>query len=120
MPSGQKLKPQPSASDVTARYAAARQRHRARQFAFAQALYQQVLAVEPDHLGSLYHLAILAIETGRPRLAIELLARVIARRAAPDAHYHLALALQAERGPAAAAAPHREAVALKPDYAEAQ
>src|ERR1700722_12968343 len=120
MPSGQKPRPQPSVCDVTALYAAAREHHRARQFASAQALYQQVLAVEPDHLGSLYHLAILAIETGRPRVAIELLTRVIARRAAPDAHYHLALALQSGGRLAEAEAHYREATPLKPDYAGAQ
>src|ERR1700722_2643959 len=120
MPSGQKPTPQPSVCDVTALYAAAREHHRARQFASAQALYQQVVAGEPDHLRRLYHLAPLAIETGRPRVAIELLTRVIARRAAPDAHYHLALALQSERRLAEAEAHYREATALKPDYAEAQ
>ena len=120
MSNGREQGPQRSAADVTALYAAARKHHRERNLAAAQALYEQVRALAPEHLGNLYHLGILALETGRPRAAIDLLTRVIARRAAPDAHYHLALALQSERRLAEAEAHYREATALKPDYAEAQ
>ena len=120
MPSGLEPGPQQSAPDVTALYAAARKHHRERNLAAARALYEQVRALAPEHPGNLYHLAILALETARPRIAIDLLARVIAQRDAPDAHYHLALALQMERRLAEAETHYRQAVALKPDYVEAQ
>jgi protein O-GlcNAc transferase len=111
--------PEPSAPEVAALFAAARAQHRAGQLAAAHALYRQTLAADPDHLGSLYFLGILAIETGRPADAIDVLTRVVARREAPDAHYHLALALQAERRLDTAETHYRKAVAIKPDYAEA-
>src|ERR1700680_3101309 len=108
-----------SPSDPAALFAAARRHHQAGQFAPAQDLYRQVLAADPHHLGSLYHLGILAIQTGRHSDALALLGRVVAaNEGAPDAHYHLALALQSGRRLAEAAAHYRRAAALKPDYAE--
>jgi predicted O-linked N-acetylglucosamine transferase (SPINDLY family) len=53
--------------------------HRANDFARAEKLYEQVLALEGDHLLALHLLAAIRLETGRYRSAIELLKRAIAR-----------------------------------------
>jgi tetratricopeptide (TPR) repeat protein len=101
-------------------FAAARRHHQAGQFPDAQKLYEHALRIEPEHFGSLYAFGILALQTGRPGLAADLVGRAVARRSGvPDAHYHLALALEMQRRHADAAAHYRRAVAIKPDYAEA-
>src|SRR5689334_7034193 len=97
--------------------AAARGHHQAGRFADAETLYERALRVEPEHFGGLYAFGILALQTGRPALAADLIGRAVARRSGvPDAHYHLALAFEMQRRHADAVAHYRRAVALKPDY----
>jgi len=101
-------------------FAAARRHHQAGRFPVAQDLYERALRADPDDVATLYAFGILALQTARPTLAADLLGRAVARRdGAPDAHYHLALALEMQRRHAEATAHYRRAVALKPDYAEA-
>src|SRR5690242_19199176 len=57
-------------------------------------------------------------QAGRLPVAQDLYERAL-RADAPDAHYHLALALEMQRRHAEATAHYRRAIALKPDYAEA-
>jgi tetratricopeptide (TPR) repeat protein/SAM-dependent methyltransferase len=105
--------------NVAELFAAARAQHQSGHLGPAQSLYQQVLAADPAHFGSLYGLGILAIQAGQPRNAVDLLGRAVKRKDAPDVHYHLALAFALDRRAADATRHYRRAIALKPDYAEA-
>jgi tetratricopeptide (TPR) repeat protein/SAM-dependent methyltransferase len=105
--------------DANDLFAAGRRHHQAGQLGQAQNLYRQALDADPDHFGSLYCLGIVAIQVGQPATAVDLLGRAVRRRDVHDVHYHLALALAAERRLADATTHYRRAVALKPDYAEA-
>ena len=105
---------------AAALFAAAVQHHQAGRLAEAEPFYRQVLAADPGHVDSLHNLGLLAQQTGRGDLALDLIARAVALR--PDLavlHYSLggALKLQARLDHAVGA--YRQAIVLRPDYAEA-
>jgi len=101
--------------------AAAIRCHEAGALMEAERHYRGVLAADPNHAGVLHNLGILAIQTGRHQLAVELIGKAVARnRRMPNGHYNLALALEALGRDDDAAAHYRQAIALKRDYADAQ
>jgi len=96
------------------------QLHRAGALVQAEAAYRAVLAVEPNRVDCLHNLGILAIQTNRNELAVELIGRAVTlNRRLPDAEYNLGCALQACGRLADAIEHFGRAVALKPDYAAA-
>src|SRR5581483_3764479 len=84
----------PAASDGTIEQAIAL--HRAGRLTEAEAIYDQILAAEPDHARALHLRGVLDYQQGRNEAAIELIGRAIARNG-KDASFHsnLGLALQA-------------------------
>jgi predicted TPR repeat methyltransferase len=98
----------------------ARLQHRSGRLPEAEALYRQILTVEPRHAEALHLLGVLAGQTGRNEVAADFMRRAIALR--PDhaeAHKNLGVALKAAGKIDEAISAYREAIALKPDYAEA-
>jgi protein O-GlcNAc transferase len=95
--------------------AAAHEQHRAGNLAAAEKAYGEILRRQPRHAKTLHLLGVLALQTGRPEAAIELLER--AARIEPEDHEiqrNLARALaRAGRGEAATTALER-AAALSP------
>ncbi|HEY4821700.1 MAG TPA: tetratricopeptide repeat protein [Xanthobacteraceae bacterium] len=101
-------------------FAAAIRCHQAGALAEAEAHYRDVLTADPNHLGTLHNLGILAIQTGRNDMAADLIGKaVVLNRRAPDAHYNLAVALEALGRLDEAIVHYGEAAKLKTDYAEA-
>ncbi len=93
--------------------------HRAGRLPQAEALYRQILLVEPNHPDALHFLGVIAQQVGKNDIAVELISRAINRR--PDyveAHYNLGIALFAQGKLDKAAASYRQALTLKPDYAD--
>ncbi|HEY1542504.1 MAG TPA: tetratricopeptide repeat protein [Xanthobacteraceae bacterium] len=87
----------------------------------AERYYRGVLAADPNHAGVLHNLGILAIQTGRHQLAVDLIGKAVGRnRRMPDGHYNLAIALEALGREDDALPQYQQAIALKPDYADAQ
>jgi tetratricopeptide (TPR) repeat protein len=66
------------AADPAQMFAAALQSHRQRRMPEAEALYRQVLAVDPNHVDALHMLGVLAYQAGRPEAAVDLIGRAIA------------------------------------------
>ncbi len=67
--------PQPSVAELLA---AGLQHHQAGRLAEAEAHYQRVLGIMPDHADVLHLLGGVAYQTGRHKAAIELIGRAIA------------------------------------------
>lgn len=94
--------------------------HQAGRLAEAEALYKQILAVQPSHTGALHFLGVAAQQVGRNDLAVDLIGQSIAID--PNnatAHCNLGNALLARRHIDEAIAAYRRALQVKPDYAMA-
>jgi len=93
--------------------------HQAGRLAEAEAIYRQVLARFPDHADALHLLGILATQTGRPDVAIELIGRAITVNPTV-AEYHLNLGEAYRRSGQwdAAIASLSRSIELRPDDAE--
>jgi tetratricopeptide (TPR) repeat protein/SAM-dependent methyltransferase len=94
--------------------------HQAGQLSQAETLYRQVLAAVPDHLDGLNLLGVLALQTGRSELAVELIGKAIALNAkVPDFHNNMGEALR-RLGRLDQAIEHfTSAVDLEPAFGEA-
>jgi protein O-GlcNAc transferase len=107
-----------TAADVA--FARAGQMHQAGRLAEAETLCREALGVDPHHAPSLHLLGVLALQTGQPALAADLIGRAISAdtRSAPY-HNNLGMALRALDRAHDAEVSFRNALALKPDYRRA-
>jgi predicted TPR repeat methyltransferase len=105
---------------ITEQFAVAISHHKAGRLAQAESFYRQICTADPHHVGSLHFLGVLAGQTGRNDLAIDLIGRALALK--PDyveAHYNLGRALTMQGKLTEAMAHFERAVTLKPGYTEA-
>ncbi len=94
--------------------------HEAGNLTEAEGLYREILRQEPEHPDALYFLGVLAHQAGRPEAALDLLARVGTHNKR-NAFYHMTLGnIYRSLGRLdEAARALREALRIKPDFAEA-
>ena len=108
---------QTAAPQLQAVYDAALQHHNAGHLNEAEFLYRQALALNPRHADSLHLLGVVAYQTARADLAVEMIAKAIAINAkAASYHCNLGNALRQQERLDEAAASYRNALKLKPDY----
>ena len=108
------------AGNTAERFAVAQKLHQAGQLAQAEAIYRQILTMDPRHAGSLHLLGGIALQTGHNEAAIDLIRKaIVLNRRIPAFHCDLGTALQHQGKSDEAAKSYRQALALKPDYAEA-
>jgi len=112
----------PAMSRVTVEHAMqlALDHQRAGRLLEAEAIYRQILAVQPNHPDSLFLLGMIAQQVGHGQQAVNLLRRAIA--AAPNNpvfHCNLGLCLHSHGQIDQAIACYQCALELKPDYPEA-
>jgi tetratricopeptide (TPR) repeat protein len=94
--------------------------HQAGRLGEAEACYRRVLAAQPNHADALHLMGVVAHQTRRHDLAVELIGQAIKRNGRnPIYFYHLGVTLQDHGKPVEAIAAYRQAIRLKPDYAEA-
>ncbi|WP_158930248.1 tetratricopeptide repeat protein, partial [Acidisphaera sp. S103] len=101
-------------------FAAAVQHHQAGHLADAERLYRQVLAVNAGHADSLHLLGVVALQAGRPELAVDLIGQAIGIDATVALyHTNRGNALKALGRLDQAVACYRRAIVLRPRYPEA-
>jgi protein O-GlcNAc transferase len=94
--------------------------HQAGRFAEAEACYRRVLAAQPDHADALHLLGIIAQQTGRHELAVELISRAIKQNGRSAAYFcSLGIALKNQGKIDEAVKAYRQAIRIKPDLPEA-
>ncbi len=86
----------------------------------AEAIYQRILQVAPDHPGALHFLGLIAGQVGKYEIAIELISKALVFK--PDyaeAHCNLGNAFRNQGRLEEAVSSYQKALALKPDFPEA-
>jgi len=101
-------------------FALAVQHHQAGRLGDAEALYRQILAVEPQHAGALQYLGVIAHQLGCHDLAVErILQALVLDPNSPGAHSNLGEAYRMMGRLDEAVASLRRAIQLQPDLPEA-
>jgi aspartate beta-hydroxylase len=107
-------------STAQAAYEQAAALHGENRLAEAERLYQQALALQPDHADALCYLGLLRLQQDQVADSIALLRQAIALNAdAAEAQHHLGVALHRVRQYDEALACQDAALALIPDYSDA-
>jgi tetratricopeptide (TPR) repeat protein len=96
------------------------QHHRAGRLQEAEQLYRQIVARQPDHVGAMHCLGVIASQVGRNDIAVDLIGRAIAIDPnSPQAHNDLGSALRGVGKIDEAIAAYRRAIVLSPNVPEA-
>src|SRR5262245_17888119 len=96
------------------------QHHQAGRLPQAEQLYRTVLAAEPNHIGALRYLGVLALQSSRPALAVDAIGSALAlNEQMPECHYQIGYALYQLRRVDDAVAHYRRAIALAANYVDA-
>ena len=123
MPDTRHARPQaqtPAAMAVHATFNQGLALHQQGKLADAARLYSEVLQQQPNHFDALHLLGVIAAQTKKTELAVELITKAIRLNATvAAAHSNLGIALLHLKRPAEALASYDTAIALKPDFAEA-
>ncbi|MBI3898549.1 MAG: tetratricopeptide repeat protein [Gammaproteobacteria bacterium] len=92
--------------------------HRSGRLHQAEAIYQQILQQEPGHPDALHWLGVIAGQSGKKEVAVELIGSAITGKPVePLFHNSLGIVLREQGKLDAAIASYRKALALKPDFA---
>jgi len=84
----------------------------------AEAICKQVLKRQPNHFDALHLLGVIALQTGRPQLAVDFLRKAIeVDQDVAEVHSNLGNGLRDLRRQEDAIASYDKAIALQPDYA---
>ena len=86
----------------------------------AEAIYEQVLRLQPSHFDALHLLGVIALRTGSTRRGVDLIQKAIAVNQTNEIAYsNLGNGLRDQKRHEDAVASYDKAIALAPDYAEA-
>jgi tetratricopeptide (TPR) repeat protein len=97
---------------------AALEHHRAGHLAEAEKIYQEILAIQPNHLDAIHLLGVIATQRGQYEVAIRQINRAISLGGRDPAYFNnLGEAYREVREFASATTAYRNAIALNPTYA---
>ena len=97
----------------------AREHHQAGRLLQAEAIYRQILQAAPNHPDALHLLGVIAHQTGKNELAVELISKAISVNPSSSMYCNLGFALNDQGKLDAAVESYRKALSIKPDFAEA-
>jgi protein O-GlcNAc transferase len=107
-------------SSVQQLLAKGREHHQAGRLAEAEAIYRQILTVDPNDAGALHLLGVMANQVGQPAASVELIARAVQIDASVAAyHGDLGIAYQTLGRLDEAVECYARALALRPDHVSA-
>lgn len=113
-------KPNPLANQANTKLQQALSLHQQGRFAEAEALYKQILQIQPQHFDALHLLGVLRYQIGQILLAVDLITKAIKiNPSQPAAYSNLGLAQQKIGLLEESLYSFDRAITLKPDYAEA-
>ena len=108
-------------SAIHARVQVGLQHHAAGRLREAEALYREALAEDPQNIDALHFLGVITLQRGDPAQAAVLISQALSRNAAnPPALNNLGLALAAQGKRREAVSAWLDALALQPDFHDAQ
>ena len=94
--------------------------HQLGQLGQAEAIYRQLLEIDPKHADALHLLGVIAHQTGNHQIAVDLISQAIEINRNDESYYlNIGNALKSLMQLDAALAGYDKAISLKPDYAEA-
>src|SRR5215472_12944629 len=99
--------------------AAGLKHHQAARLAEAEVCYRRALATQPEHPDALHLLGLIAQQVGRYDQAVELIGQAIKRNGHPVYFSNLGVVLNDQGKLEEAIAAYRQAIRIKPDFAEA-
>lgn len=100
-------------------FAAAIEHHRSRRLAEAEAIYRQILELEPDHVDANHYIGALASQVGRHDVAVVFISKAITlKNNDPAMHSNLGNALKGLGRLEEAIESYRRAIGLRPDFAD--
>nr|MBI3614212.1 tetratricopeptide repeat protein [Nitrospirota bacterium] len=106
--------------NISQALAAAVQQHKSGDYVSAEETCRRILFLDPQHLQALYMLSVMALEQRQYRASLDYIGRAIAiNRLVPEFHNVLGEAYRVLGRIEEARASYRQALVLKPDFAEA-
>ena len=113
-------KTQSSALSISQVIQVAREHHQAGRLSQAEAIYQQILQVAPNHPDALHLSGLIALRGGKNEIAIGLISRAISVNPSNPIYYiNLGNALKDQGRLEEAILNYHQALSIKPDFAEA-
>ncbi|CAH1385681.1 tetratricopeptide repeat protein [Candidatus Nitrotoga sp. M5] len=98
----------------------AREHHQAGRLSQAEAIYQQILQIVPNHPDALHLSGLIALRRGKSEIAVGLISRAISVNPSNPAYYiNLGNAFKDQGRLQEAILNYQQAVSIKPDFAEA-
>ncbi|HEY1858237.1 tetratricopeptide repeat protein [Acidocella sp.] len=111
---------QPASANLKMMFEAGLRHHQVGQLAEAERFYRQVLAIDALHADALHLLGVIANQTGRNDMAVEIIGKAIKiNPTAGDYHYNLGTILINLGRLDEAVVAYNNAIRCRPDYAEA-
>jgi predicted O-linked N-acetylglucosamine transferase (SPINDLY family) len=105
--------------EIQEQLVAALAHHQAGRLGEAERIYREVLAREPNNSDALNLLGVLAAQVGRTSESVDLIRRAVDAQPFPEGWYNLGISLQGMDKLDDAITAYRQAIRMKPDYAEA-
>lgn len=110
----------PTTGEISNAFLAAVEHHQAGRLPQAEAIYQKILQIAPNHADALHHLGLIAHQAGKLDIAVELISQSLAFTPnSAEALSNLGIIFKDQGKLDKAVASYQKAISLKPDFSDA-